>query len=190
MWPAGGKGERCKCTCEPGTCQCKERESRPHARVRLPHDACPSTRHAPCRRPRYGGTGAAALGGLPRWHTCECLQSSSSPWNRPASVEEPAVTHSQSLMWEQTQPAPKHLGLGERHRGHGRAWGQRLSVMPGVTRGEAGGRAARCLCVQRGFLLPRTSHSLSISAPESLCPRNLPVCRLGVNSLVGAARAF
>ena len=34
--------------------------------------------------------------------------------------------------------------------------------MPGVTRGEAGGREARCLCVQRGFfLLPRTSRRLS-----------------------------
>ena len=37
-----------------------------------------------------------------------------------------------------------------------------MSVTQGVTRGEAGGRAARCLCVQRGFfLLPRTSRRLS-----------------------------
>ena len=37
-----------------------------------------------------------------------------------------------------------------------------MSVMPGVARGEAGGRKTRCLCVQRGFfLLPRTSRRLS-----------------------------
>ena len=37
-----------------------------------------------------------------------------------------------------------------------------MSVMPGVARGEAGGRKTRCLCVQRGFFLPpRTSRRLS-----------------------------
>ena len=51
--------------------------------------------------------------------------------------------------------------------------------MPGVTRGKAGGRAARCLCVQRGFLLPRTSCRLSTSAPESLCPPKPASARLG-----------
>ena len=91
-------------------------------------------------------------------------------------------------MWEQTQPAPKHLGLGERHRGHGRAWGQRLSVMPGVTRGEAGGHAM--LVCAEGLFAPKHLAPPFNPAPESLCPRNLPVCRLGVNSLVGAARAF
>ena len=45
----------------------------------------------------------------------------------------------------------------------------------------------RCLCAE-GLFAP--THLLAPPfnpAPESLCPRNLPVCRLGVNSLVGAA---
>ena len=66
-----------------------------------------------------------------------------------------------------------------------------MSVMPGVTRGEAGGRKTRCLCVQRGFFFAPTHLAPPFDpAPESLCHRNLPVCRLGVDSLVGAARAF
>ena len=63
-----------------------------------------------------------------------------------------------------------------------------MSVMPGVTRGGSGwARGTRCLCVQRDFLLPRTSHRLSTPTPESLRPRNLPVRRWRVNSLLGSS---
>ena len=106
------------------------------------------------------------------------------------AVEEPAVWE-QSLMWEQTQPAPKHLGLGERHRGHGRAWGGAAVVSDAGchARGSGWARGPMLVCAE-GLFAPTHLAPPFNPAPESLCPRNLPVCRLGVNSLVGAARAF
>ena len=55
---------------------------------------------------------------------------------------------------------------------------------------DLGGAAAHWTETLSWLRGARASRRLSTPAPESLCPQNLPVCRLGVTSLVGAARAF